>query len=67
MKIGDLVIFKDQTKMLYKGALMGGVIMLIDDTFVILDRHGRAPTSYNTDEIRLLEPTDIPERGVEIR
>lgn len=66
VRVGDLVVFKEQNNELYKNGIKGGIVLAITDTHVVLQRHYRPPTVYQKDSIRKIEAADIPEAGVEV-
>jgi hypothetical protein len=66
LAVGDIVILTDQTKNLIKGVLLGGVLVQVLSTHVVLYRHNLGFRTYKKEEVRWLHEADIPEKGVEI-
>lgn len=65
-KIGDIAVFKDQTKNMIDNSILGGIVVMVGNAVIFLQRHGRGIMSYDKEEMRLLKPEDVKEPGVEI-
>lgn len=65
-KIGDLVIFKDQSKCGIDNALAGGIINMQTDTVLLVKRPLSGIRSYKKEEMRLLKPEDLDRPDIEI-
>lgn len=66
LRVGDIVVFKDQSKNLRNDCILGGAVMAIVDAAVVLHRHNRGLRTCRLDEVRKLEAADIPEDGIEV-
>ncbi len=64
LRVGDTVVFKDQSKNLRDDCILGGTVMQIIDTAVVLHRFHQGLKVYKLSEFRKLEAGDVPDEGI---
>ena len=66
LKIGQIVILKDQSHNLRNGTLIGGVIKAMGDEYIILYKHMVGFQTIKRDAVRIVNPDDIGKERIEI-
>lgn len=66
LKIGDIVILKDQTKNLREGTIIGGVVKAIGHDYIVLYRYDVGIVTERREGVRKLNPDEVAEAGIHI-
>jgi hypothetical protein len=66
LKIGDMVILKDQSQNMREGTIIGGVVKAIGHDYIVLYRHSVGFVTHRRMDVRKLTPDEIAEAGIHI-